>query len=174
MNMQIKRNILGTDVVIDLTDGEILDAHYEAERYNTQEMLNERLMQEENIIDEIPPELFRQMVKEVMDEKQAMDNNMGDNMFPAMNAVIEKHKDELKKEEPWGLFEIECTQTRKVAWTIRAKSDDDAERIFEEWREHHIREYDDAFADADVDEEEIDSAYACEGNPEYADIIVEG
>lgn len=174
MIMQIKRNILGTDVVIDLTDGEILDAHYEAERYNTQEMLNERLMQEENIIDEIPPELFRQMVKEVMDEKQAMDNNMGDNMFPAMNAVIEKHKDELRKEEPWGLFEIECTQTRKVTWTIRAKSDDDAERIFEEWREHHLREYDDAFADADVYDEEIDSAYACEGNPEYADIIVEG
>ena len=174
MIMQIKRNILGTDVVIDLTDGEILDAHYEAERYNTQEMLSERLMQEENIIDEIPPELFRQMVVEVMIEKDTMDSNMGSNIFPAMNAVIEKHKDELKKEEPWGLFEIECTQTRKVTWTIRAKSDDDAERIFKEWREHHIREYDDAFADADVDDEEIDSAYACEGNPEYADIIVEG
>lgn len=174
MIMQIKRNILGTDVVIDLTEGEILDAHYEAERYNTREMLNERLMQEENIIDEIPAELFGKMVDEVMQEKDAMDENMGSNIFPAMTAVIEKHKDELKKEEPWGLFEIECTQTRKVAWTIRAKSDDDAERIFEEWREHHIREYDDAFADADVDDEEIDSAYACEGNPEYADIIVEG
>lgn len=174
MIMQIKRNILGTDVVIDLTEGEILDAHYEAERYNTQEMLNERLMQEENIIDEIPPELFRQMVDEVMQEKDAMDSNMGSNIFPAMNAVIEKHKDELKKEEPWGLFEIECTQTRKVAWTIRAKSDDDAERIFEEWREHHILEYDMAFEDAEVSDDEIDSAYACEGNPEYADIIVEG
>jgi hypothetical protein len=172
--MQIKRNILGTDVVIDLTEGEILDAHYEVERYNTQEMLNERLMQEENIIDEIPPELLRQMVKEVMIEKDTMDSNMGSNIFPAMNAVIEKHKDELKKEEPWGLFEIECTQTRKVTWTIRAKSDDDAERIFEEWREHHIREYDMAFEDAEVSDEEIDSAYACEGNPEYADIIVEG
>ena len=174
MIMQIKRNILGTDVVIDLTDGEILDAHYEAERYNTQEMLSERLMQEENIIDEIPPELFRQMVEEVMIEKDTMDSNMGSNIFPAMNAVIEKHKDELKKEEPWGLFEIECTQTRKVAWTIRAKSDDDAERIFKEWREHHIREYDMAFEDAEVSDDEIDSAYACEGNPEYADIIVEG
>ena len=87
---------------------------------------------------------------------------------------LAEDKDELKKEEPWGLFAIECTQTKKVTWTIRAKSDDDAERIFEEWRNHHIREYDDAFADADVDDEDIDSAYACEGNPEYADIIVEG
>ena len=47
------------------------------------------------------------------------------------------------------------------------------ERIFEKWREHHIREYEDAFAYAVVDDEEIDSAYACEGIPEYADIIVE-
>ena len=173
MIMQIKRNILGTEVTIDLTEGEILDAHYEAERYNTQEMLNERLMQEENIIDEIPPELFRQMVEEVMIEKDTMDSNMGSNIFPAMNAVIEKHKDELKKEEPWGLFEIECTQTKKVKFTVRAKNDDDADIIFAEWREHHIREYDDAFADAEVDDEEIDSAYACEGDPDYADITVE-
>ena len=173
MMMQIKRMILGTEITIDLTDGEILDAHYEAERYNAREMLNEHLMQEDWIVDEIPAKLFGKMVDEVMQEKESMDNNMGDNIFPAMNAVIEKHKDELRKEEPWGLFEIECTQTRKVTWTIRAKSDDDAERIFEEWREHHIREYDDAFADAEVDDEEIDSAYACEGNPDYADITVE-
>lgn len=135
MIMQIKRNILGTDVVIDLTEGEILDAHYEAERYNTQEMLNERLMQEENIIDEIPPELFRQMVKEVMDEKQAMDDNMGDNMFPAMNAVIEKHKDELKKEDPYKVFSKEVTLTLTHEYTIKAKNKEDAERIFEAWSE---------------------------------------
>ena len=135
MTMQIKRNILGTDVVIDLTDGELLDAHYEAERYNTREMLNERLLQEENIIDEIPPELFRQMVKEVMDEKQAMDNNMGDNMFPAMNAVIEKHKDELKKEEPYKVFSKEVTLMLTHEYTIKAKYKEDAERIFEAWSE---------------------------------------
>lgn len=173
MSMKITRNICGTDVEIELTMSELCEAFDEVRRYNTYEMLNERLMQEEGIKDEIPDELFEQMVKEVMEEQEGFDEHMGSNIFPAMNAVIEKHKDELKKEEPWGLFEIECTQTRKVAWTIRAKSDDDAERIFEEWREHHIREYDDAFADADVDDEEIDSAYACEGNPEYADIIEE-
>ena len=173
MMMQIKRNILGTDVTIDLTEGEILDAAYEADRYDTRELLNERLMQEENIIDDIPAELFGKMVDEVMKEKEVMDSNMGSNIFPAMDAVIAKHKDELRKEEPWGLFEIECTQTRKVTWTIRAKSDDDAERIFTEWREHHTREYDDAFIDAEIDDDNIDSAYACEGNPEYADIIVE-
>ena len=173
MIMQIKRNILGTDVLIDLTDGEILDAHYEAERYNTQEMLNERLMQEENIIDEIPDELFKQMVKETMDELASLNEHMGSNIFPAMDAVIARHKDELRKEEPWGLFEIECTQTKKVKFTVRAKNDDDADIIFAEWREHHIREYDDAFADAEVDDEEIDTAYACEGDPDYADITVE-
>lgn len=172
MIMQIKRNILGTDVVIDLTDGEILDAHYEAERYNTREMLNVRLMQEENIIDEIPAELFGKMVDEVMQEKDAMDENMGSNIFPAMNAVIEKHKDELKKEEPWGLFEIECTQTRRRTFSVRAKSADDADRVFSEWRDRHISDYDNEMSDADA-EDEIDSAYACEGNPEYAEIIEE-
>lgn len=174
MIMQIKRNILGTDVVIDLTEGEILDAHYEAERYNTREMLNERLMQEENIIDEIPAELFGKMVDEVMQEKDAMDENIVNNIFPAMNAVIEKHKDELKKEEPCGLFEIECVQTRKRTWTVRAKNADDADRIFEEWREHHMKEYDYEMADAELDDDDIGSAYACEGDPEYADITVEG
>ena len=135
MIMQIKRNILGTDVVIDLTDGEILDAHYEAERYNTREMLNERLMQEENIIDDIPAELFGKMVDEVMQEKNTMDSNMGSNIFPAMNAVIEKHKDELKKEEPYKVFSKEVTLTMTHEYTIKAKNEEDAERIFEAWLE---------------------------------------
>jgi len=135
MIMQIKRNILGTDVVIDLTDGEILDAHYEAERYNTREMLNERLMQEENIIDEIPAELFGKMVDEVMQEKDAMDENMGSNIFPAMNAVIEKHKDELKKEEPYKVFSKEVTLTMTHEYTIKAKNKEDADRIFDAWSE---------------------------------------
>ena len=135
MIMQIKRNILGTDVVIDLTEGEILDAHYEAERYNTREMLNERLMQEENIIDEIPAELFGKMVDEVMQEKDAMDENMGSNIFPAMNAVIEKHKDELKKEEQYKVFSKEVTLTMTHEYTIKAKNKEDAERIFNAWSE---------------------------------------
>lgn len=170
MTMQIKRNILGTEVVIDLTEGEILDAHYEAERYNAREMLNERLMQEDGIIDDIPAELFGKMVDEVMQEKEAMDNNMGDNFYPAMSAVIEKHREELKKEEPWELFEIECTQTKTAKWTIRAKSAEHADQIFEAWREKHTREYDDEFADADVDDDDVGSAYSREGDPEYADI----
>lgn len=172
MFMQIKRNILGTEVTIDLTDGEILDAHYEAERYNTREMMNARLMQEENIIDEIPPELFGKMVDEVMKEKEAMDANMGSNIFPAMNAVIEKHKDELKpyKEEPWGLFEIEVKQTKSHTWTVKAKSAEDADRIFAEWREHNTEIFDYEMSDSEVDDDDVDSAVACEGNPDYADI----
>ena len=170
MMMQIKRNFLGNEVVIDLTEGEILDAHYEAERYNAREMLNERLMQEENIIDEIPAELFGKMVDEVMQEKEAIDSNMGSNIFPAMEAVIEKHRDELKKEEPWELFEIEVTQTRVARWTIRAKSAEHADQIFEPWREKNTREYDDTLADSDIDDDDIGSAYACEGDPNYADI----
>lgn len=180
MNMQIKRNILGTDVVIDLTDGEILDAHYEAERYNTREMLNERLMQEENIIDEIPPELFRQMVKEVMDEKQAMDNNMGSNIFPAMNAVIEKHKDELKKEEPYKVFSKEVTLTMTHEYTIRAKNKEDAERIFEAWSEsrHGIDQMisdltDDAQYEGDWDYGSVYEEDASVCDPDNADISEE-
>ena len=176
MNMQIKRNILGTEVTIDLTEGEILDAHYEAERYNARETLNERLMQEEGINKEIPAELFRQLVKEVMDEKSAMDNNMGDNLIPAINAVIEKHQEELNKykEEEWKLFEIECKQIKKKTYTIRAKNDEDAEKIFAEWREHHIVQYDNDMMDMDPDDDEIGSPYECEdGNPDYADITVE-
>lgn len=173
MFMQIKRLVFGQEVTIDLTEGEILDAYYEAQRYNVREMLNERLMQETDIIKEIPAELFGKMVTEVMEEVEAMDEHMGSNIFPAMNAVIEKHKEELKPEEPFGLFEIECTQTRKKKWTVRAKNADDADRIFAEWREHHIREYDEEMADAELDDDDIDTAYACEGNPEYADITVE-
>lgn len=174
MSMKITRNICGTDVEIELTMSELSEAFDEVRRYNTYEMLNERLMQEEGIKDEIPDELFEQMVKEVMEEQEGFDEHMGSNIFPAMNAVIEKHKDELKKEEPWGLFEIECTQVRKRTWTVRAKNAEDADHIFEEWRNHHTYEYDSEMADADIDEDNIDSAYACEGNPEYADIIVEG
>lgn len=129
MIMQIKRNILGMDVVIDLTEGEILDAHYEAERYNTREMLNERLMQEENIIDKIPPELFRQMVDEVMQEMDAMDENMGGNIFPAMNAVIEKHKDELKKEDMKN-FKVTITETYKASFLVEAETAEEAQRLF--------------------------------------------
>ena len=174
MFMQIKRMVFGQEVMIDLTDGEILDAKYEADRYNARELLNERLMQEENIKDELPADLFGRMVDAVVREKDAMDNNMGDNLSPAVNAVIEKYAEELKpyKEEPWGLFEIECKQTRTKTWTIRAKNADDADRIFAEWRENHTREYDEEMADAELDDD-IDTAYACEGNPEYADITVE-
>lgn len=170
MIMQIKRNILGTDVVIDLTEGEILDAHYEAERYNAQEMLTERLTQEENIIDDIPAELFSKMVDEVMKEKEAMDSNMGSNIFPAMNAVIEKHRDELKKEEPWKLFAVVYEQTKRHTFSVKAKNEEDAERIFNQWKDDHIYEFDNDMADEDVYDDEILYTEESTGNPDYADI----
>lgn len=173
MVMQIKRNILGTEVVIDLTDGEILDAHYEAERYNAREMLSERLMQEENIIDDIPAELFGKMVDEVMKEKDALDGNMGSNIFPAMSAVIEKHRDELKKEDPWKLFDIVYEQTKRHTFSVKAKNEEDAERRFNQWKDNHTYEFDDDMADEDVYDDEILYTEESTGNPDYADISEE-
>lgn len=173
MVMQIKRNILGTDVVIDLTEGEILDAHYEAERYNAREMLSERLMQEENIIDDIPAELFGKMVDEVMKEKDALDEKMGSNIFPAMSAVIEKHRDELKKEDPWKLFDIVYEQTKRHTFSVKAKNEEDAERIFNQWKDNHTYEFDDDMADEDVYDDEILYTEESTGNPDYADISEE-
>lgn len=173
MNMQIKRNILGTEVTIDLTEGEILDAHYEAERYNARETLNERLIQE--ITEELPAELFGRMVKEVMDEKELMDNNMGDHLIPAIEAVIRKHEEDLNKYriKPWKMYAIDVTQTKKRTYTVRAKDEADAEQIFNEWLDHHTDAFDYDMSEMDVDDTDIGSAYECEGNPDYADITVE-
>lgn len=100
--------------------------------------------------------------------------NEDDGKTSAINAVIAKHGEELEPyKEKWKLYEIEVTQTRRRTWSVRAKSDESADRIFEEWRETHIREFDFEMEDSEIVDEDIESAYETEGNPDYADITEE-
>lgn len=169
--MKITRNICGTNVEIELTMTEALGAYDEMRKYNVREMLNERLMLETDIEGVIPKELFDKLVKEVMSEQDALDENMGSNVFPAMEAVIRKNADALGKykKEPYKLFEIEYVQTRKQIWSIRARNHEEADLIFHIWRDNHLDRYDADIADGDV-EDTCGYLKEVAGNPDTAEI----
>lgn len=168
-NMKIIRNICGTDVEIELTLSEMVDAHYEVTKYDTEMLFNDRLMQEH--IGKLPTDVFNTLVKEVMDECDTMDENMGSNIFPAMNAVIEKNAGLLAqyKDEPYLLYRMEGEYKKHIEYSVRAKNPEDASRIFFDWIENHTGQFDYDLNDIDGDID-WDEPYVCKGNPEHADI----
>ena len=167
--MKITREILDTDVEIELTISEIMDCFDEMRLYNTKCMVENHL--EDQGYNDVPFELIQKLAKDVVEEKEAFDTNMGSNIFPAMDAVISKNAEELEKykAEPYKLFEIEYVQTRKRTWTIRARKREEADLIFHIWRDNHMDRYDDDIADGDV-EDTCGYLKEVEGNPDTAEI----
>lgn len=167
--MKITREILGTDVEIELTLSEMLNCREMMDLYDTFDMFGTHLF--ENGYVDVPSEIIERLSKDVVEEKDAFDANMGSNIFPAMEAVIRKNADELGKykKDPYKLFEIEYIQTRKRTWTIRARNREEADLIFHIWRDNHMDRYDDDIADGDIDDT---CGYLKEvpGNPDTAEI----
>ena len=170
--MKIKRNILGAEIEIELTADEVRSA-YDAHQYELDEQeVNDALMTTCEY-DDIPADVLKELTQMY---RMRMNDAGAPNAFSMANKIIEENRillNPYKKKEEWKVYEIEVTQTRKKTWTVRARNDEQAEEIFEEWRESHIREFDYEMSDAEIDDEETGSAYECEGDPEYADIIVE-
>jgi len=115
----------------------------------------------------IPDDLIQRMAREyhkiVVDRQNQI-----------LDEVIEKFGKELEPyKEKWKVFSCEVTQTRTHTYTIRAKNSDDAERMLNDYFDHHEYEVDSDFEDElpDTDfgwfEEEEDF------NPDNADITEE-
>lgn len=122
---------------------------------------------------EIPDEKIAELAIAFRRHVEGLDETMGNNHIPALEAMVADHKAELEEyKENYKLFEITATQTRSFTWSIKAKDAKEAERIFADWRERNTCEYDDCLAEY-IDDDEIGDAEEVEGNPDYADIAEE-
>ena len=167
--MKIKREILGQTIEIELTLTEVADAYEEARKSQIRDMLNDQLSL--NLYHDIPEETFEKLVDECNEEWYEIDADLGYNIYPAVKAVIEKNKGSLSryKDEPYKMYEIEGYYHKSITYTVKAKSEEDAERIFGQWKERNIEQLDMDIADIDG---ELDWNFPeeCDGNPDYADI----
>ena len=167
--MKIKREILGQTIEIELTAIEVGDAYEEARKSQIRETLNDRLSLDR--YHDIPAEVFEKLVHEANEEWYGIDADTVSNIYPAVCAVIERNEEFLAqyKDKPYKLFEFEGYYHKCIRYTVKAKSEEDAERIFSRWRDYNTHQLDNDIADIDG---EIDWNFPeeCEGNPDYADI----
>lgn len=98
----------------------------------------------------------------------------GDTFDAMVIGCIENFEDELEEyKRKWKVFSVELTRTLKHEYTIKARDEDEAQRIFERWCEHHENVIASDMHDEDP-EDDTGFFYEEEGcNPDYADITEE-
>ena len=165
INREIIINGVSNNTEYELTGVELERAYNEyVERHDKDEVVRQLKDMEYEDLENIPEEIIADLASQVREK-------MEDYRDQAIISVIQRNEELLAPyKEAWKLFEIECTQTRRRTFTVRAKNDDDADRIFEEWRDRNTRDYDYEMSDAEIDDEDIGTAYEVGGNPDYAEI----
>lgn len=87
---------------------------------------------------EIPDEIISQMAEDFRTEMDTIADTMGDGRIPAMESVFSRHKADLDEyKQKWKVFSREVTLTLTKEYTIRAKTAEEADAIFEEWSENN-------------------------------------
>lgn len=174
-NTTITREIAGNYVNFTLTDAEMESAYNEYQFQDDVITTKARLKEsgEYKNWEEIPYDLIEKLAREFRAEMKNMAETMGDGSIPAMESVFSKHEYELERyKEKWKLFNKEVTLTLTKEYTIKAKTKEEADAIFENWAERHAdRMTDDLTDDAQWDGD-WDYGYTYEdgGDPDDADI----
>lgn len=165
--MEIKRSILGTDTTITLTAEELEKSWSEYVWEKTKgDIVNQLLDMEE--FDDVPDDLIEKIATEFLDD---IDGTLRDEV---MLKAIHKYDAELEQyKHYYKVFTVEVELRLRKEYTVRAKDEDDAERIFTDWSERHSRQMtedlcDDAeyLGDWDVDGYYEDGSY----DPDDAEI----
>lgn len=82
-------------------------------------------------IDGIPEATIEELTTQLRDKANTMMEDFAEH-------VIEVNEDELKPyKEKWKVYSKEVTLTLTKTYTVRAKNEEDADRIFDEWSENH-------------------------------------
>jgi len=165
----IIRNIMGNDVTITLTDEEIRKIARDMQLENDKAEVISRLENSdpEYDMDEIPDDLIEEIAKGFRERmNDAEEYKMADTLR-AFSSQLEEYE---KKDK---VFTVEVELTMRKQYTIRAKDEDDAERIFTAWSERNSRQMtEDLTEDAEYNGEWDTDGYYEDSSyyPEDADI----
>ena len=146
--MKISREIIingqSQRVDYELTGVELERAYLEYQNQSDKAEVTARLKEsgEYERWEEIPDEIISQMAEDFRTEMDTIADTMGDGRIPAMESVFRRHKEDLEEyKEKWKVFSREVTLTLTRNYTIRAKTAEQADAIFEQWAEHHEDEF---------------------------------
>lgn len=146
--MKISREIIingqSQRVDYELTGVELERAFHEYQNIADKKEVTARLKEsgEYERWDEIPDEIISQMAEDFRTEMDTIADTMGDGRIPAMESVFNRHKEDLEEyKEAWKVFSREVTLTLTRDYTIRAKTKEQADAIFERWAENHEDEF---------------------------------
>ena len=143
MNTTITRNLMGNDVQITLTAQEMERIYQHVQFEYDKVEVRARLEESETDydMDEIPEDMIETLAKDFRERMMAIAETMGDGRVNAMEHTFKAFKDELeeyvKKDK---VFTVEVTLTTKREYTVRAKDESEAERIFTAWSERNSRQ----------------------------------
>jgi len=172
----ITRNLMGNDITIKLTEQE-MERIYEQVQLEYDKVEVKARLEESEIdydMDEIPGDLIETLAKDFRERMTGIAETMGDGRIPAMENTFKAFKSELEEyEKKDKVFTVEVTLTMKKEYTVRAKDEDDAERIFTTWSERNSRQMtEDLTNDAEYIGEWDTDGYYEDGSydPENADI----
>ena len=165
----IIRNIMGNDVTITLTDEEIRKIARDMQLENDKAEVISRLENSdpEYDMDEIPDDLIEEIAKGF---RERMNDAEEYKMADALRAFSSQLEEYEKKDK---VFTVEVELTMRKQYTIRAKDEDDAERIFTAWSERNSRQMtEDLTEDAEYNGEWDTDGYYEDSSyyPEDADI----
>lgn len=166
----IIRNIMGTDVTITPTIEEINKITTSARIENSVEDIRSMLAEKtdpEYDVDNIPDELVEEIAKDYIERMNDLKETLMGKAIQAFRSQLEEYE---KKDK---VFTVEVTLTMKKEYTVRAKDENDAERIFTAWSERNSRRMtDDLTDDAEyIGEWDTDGFYEDDSyDPEEADV----
>ena len=176
--MKITREIMGQMIEIDLTEEEMAKIAEEVQTNEDRIYVNAWLTVNgyENA-DEIPKSLMAELVERYQLERKGLDEGMGTNQIPAVEAAVQYFAEELAEyKEKWKVFTKKVTLTLTREYTIRARNQEESDRIFDRWSENHSRQMaDDLTENAEyMGEYDYGSSYEDEcADPDDAEISEE-
>ena len=178
MNITREFSIAGetTPVTYVLTGIELEQAYNEFLHTKVNNAICQNLEDREEgyVVEDIPEDLMDKIIHDVL-------HDLDDGTLDALVASnVNAYKGELEQyKKRWKAYSVRVTATVTHEYTVRAEDEDDAERIFCDWSEHHpdemARDLSDDLCD-DVSSVEIETDYPNEEpdfDPDNADITVE-
>lgn len=137
-NTTITRKIGDQYVNFELTDAEMESAFNEYQFQCDVITIKARLKEsgEYENWEEIPDETICDLARKYREHMNGFAETMGDNSIPSFEATVKDYAEILEEyKEKWKVFSKEVTLTLTHEYTIKAKSKEDADRIFGEWSE---------------------------------------
>ena len=175
--MKIMREIMGQSITIELTAEEMAKIAEEVRTNEDKTYIKAWLTENgyENA-DEIPKSLMDEVIEKFQSERKGLDESMGTNQIPAVESAVRYFAEELSEyKEKWKVYSKTVTLTMTKEYTIRARNEDEANNIFDNWSENHSSSMvDDLTEDVEFNGEwDYGDAYEEDSDPDHADITEE-